>query len=61
MKRHSRKINLHRETLRHLASHELADGVGAATPLPPSWNCTITQTAPCQGHTIITVVVCFRL
>ncbi|HEV7671363.1 MAG TPA: hypothetical protein VGS22_22825 [Thermoanaerobaculia bacterium] len=59
MKRTSRKINLHRETVRNLASNELAGEVGAARPLPVSWNCTITQTAPCQA--ITRVPICIRL
>ena len=58
MKRQSRRINLHRETLRHLAGDQLEAGVGAATPLPVSWNCTISQTAPCQAHTVI---ICIKL
>ncbi len=49
MKRQPRKIILHRETLRNLETDQL--GAGAAVPLPVSWNCTITQTGPCQGHT----------
>lgn len=59
MKRKSKRINLHRETVRNLSNDELAAGVGAARPLPVSWNCTITQTAPCQANTRVPICIRF--